>query len=283
MTLFPLSRPKTTRPVGAGWILVGWLAFTPPVPAQENFLPDTPVEQKEEAIKYTLILPGEKAVETVREGERNPYSKSDSPLSQFDTKGSNEENEIRERLTRLRVVGVSPGVHGLRVMLGDMVLEPGVTVPQLLPEQTVSLRVGNITPRAIELVWVEKKPSGLPPRVLTIPVDLRPYVRTVLKGQANERNQWEKENSGVAGAPVIVSYPAVAQTPAHSQSQMARNDKPPQPQQGAGASPSVPSPPPPVQGSTDAPATAVPVIPEWEEAMKLLNKLVPLQKEEEKK
>lgn len=283
MTLFPLSRPKATRPAGAGWILVGWLAFTPPVPAQENFLPDTPVEQKEEAIKYTLILPGEKAVETVREGERNPYSKSDSPLSQFDTKGSNEENEIRERLTRLRVVGVSPGVHGLRVMLGDMVLEPGVTVPQLLPEQTVSLRVGNITPRAIELVWVEKKPSGLPPRVLTIPVDLRPYVRTVLKGQANERNQWEKENSGVAGAPVIVSYPAVAQTPAHSQSQMARNDKPPQPQQGAGASPSVPSPPLPAQGSTDAPATAVPVIPEWEEAMKLLNKLVPLQKEEEKK
>ncbi|WP_075089006.1 hypothetical protein [Verrucomicrobium spinosum] len=81
----------------------------------------------------------------------------------MDANGTTEENEIRDRLAKLRVVGVSPGQRGLRVMLGDMVLEPGEDVPQVLPEQTLSLRVGAISSRAIELVWVEKKPTGLPP------------------------------------------------------------------------------------------------------------------------
>ncbi len=64
-----------------------------------------------------------------------------------------EENQIRELLEKLRVVGVSPGRRGLRVMLGDMVLEPGVLVPQVLADQTIALRVASITPEAICLVW----------------------------------------------------------------------------------------------------------------------------------
>ena len=67
--------------------------------------------------------------------------------------------------------------------------------PQLLPEQTVALKVGSITAQAIELLWLEARPEGLPPRKLTIPVDLRPYVRYQLKGVPTDKNQWEKKNS----------------------------------------------------------------------------------------
>lgn len=134
-------------------------------PAQENFMPDAaaPGEEKPVDVKYSLILPNQKTSEQVKEGERNPFTKVNQGVQNMDANGTTEENEIRDRLAKLRVVGVSPGQRGLRVMLGDMVLEPGEDVPQVLPEQTLSLRVGAISSRAIELVWVEKKPTGLPP------------------------------------------------------------------------------------------------------------------------
>lgn len=249
-------------------------------PAQENFMPEAAAagEEKSGDVKYSLILPNQKTSEQVKEGERNPFTKINQGVQNPDSSGTTEENEIRDRLAKLRVVGVSPGVRGLRVMLGDMVLEPGEDVPQVLPEQTLSLRVGTISPRAIELVWVEKKPSGLPARTLTIPVDLRPYVRSILKGQANTVNQWEKEKAETARGVVATEFPDVAQTAAQAPSQLAQNDrgqvKPP------GAAQTVPPPsgqPPVEAGKQPASETLViPPLPQLEEAMSFLKKLVPL-------
>lgn len=262
--------------------------------AQENFLPDaTATPEAPESVKYTLIKPGDKTSENVKETERNPFAKGDKAVQNLDQSGTTEENDIRDRLSKLRVVGVSPGVRGLRVMLGDMVLEPGEDVPQVLPDQSISLRVGNISPRAIELVWVEKKPSGLPPRVLTIPVDLRPYVRSILKGQANSVNQWEKEKPETARGVVATDFPDVAQTSAQNPSQLAQNDrpapKPPAATAAAGQSTSHQAPGEAAQPSADsqgAPAPqqlTLPAVPELEEAMSLLKKLVPLGGGTEKK
>jgi hypothetical protein len=77
-------------------------------------------------------------------------------------------------------------------MLGNMVLDPGDTVPPVVPDQTLVLRVGRITRQAIDLVWVEKKPSGMPERLLTLPVDLTPTVRYALPGSGNEKAIPEK-------------------------------------------------------------------------------------------
>ncbi|HSI62838.1 MAG TPA: hypothetical protein VLE43_06955 [Candidatus Saccharimonadia bacterium] len=246
--------------------------------AQEEFIPDaaSPTAAKDssgpqnEGVKYTLLKPNDKTSEVVREMDRNPFGRSDAELQAQTQKGSNEENQIRDLLAKLRVVGVSPGANGLRVMLGDMVLEAGQLVPQVLAEQTISLRVASITSEAINLVWVEAKPSGLPPRALTIPVDLRPYVRVQLKGQPNVKNKWEKQTENAGSIPVARQFPATAQSAAFNADYMARNGNPPKAL--------------PVGDEEEIHPATVPaaVSPaeeksskEWDQAMKLLQKLVP--------
>ena len=69
-----------------------------------------------EQIKYTLLKPQDKTSETVKETDRNPFGKSETEKTD-NQKGSNEENQIRDRLVQLEVVGASPGARGLRVMV----------------------------------------------------------------------------------------------------------------------------------------------------------------------
>lgn len=258
-------------------LLLTLLAATPVTgrAQQMEFLPEAtpaPVPGGPESIKYTLLKPQDKTSETVKEGEHNPYGKSDVELRSMNQKGTNEENEIRERLEKLRVVGVSPGARGLRVMLGDMVLEPGLFVPQILPDQSLMLRVASISTESIELVWVEKKPSGLPARTMIIMVDLRPYVRYKLMGQPTDKNQWEKDKGGPGAVPVGVRFPEVAQTPASAHVQMAQNTKVPRAvpvEEGQN-----PAPAPASAAPTAAPQELKPN-PQWEKAMSLLDKILP--------
>jgi hypothetical protein len=134
-------------------------------------------------IKYALIMPDDKTAERVKDTERNPFGRNEDEKKGITVKASNEENVIREQLLKLRVVGASPDERGMRVMLGDMVLSSDQIMPPILQEQTLFLKVGRITREAIELVWVEKKDVGLPPRKLVIPMDLTPKVRYQLMGQ----------------------------------------------------------------------------------------------------
>lgn len=146
--------------------------------------PNSPTQKgKGAVIKYALIMPDDKTAERVKDSERNPFGRNDEEKKGITVKASNEENVIREQLLKLRVVGASPDERGMRVMLGDMILTKDQLVPPILTEQTIFLKVGKITREAIELVWVEKKDSGLPPRKLVIPMDLTPKVRYQLQGQ----------------------------------------------------------------------------------------------------
>jgi len=128
-----------------------------------------------ERVQYTLILPEEKTPEMVKPEENNPFESTADGSQEDDS--STEENQVRDLLLRMPVGGAASGLNGMRVMLGGMRLEPGMEVPPVIPDQQVVLRVKSITTSAIELVWVEKKPTGLPPKLLVIPMDGSPTVR----------------------------------------------------------------------------------------------------------
>ncbi|MFZ4763526.1 MAG: hypothetical protein ACOYMN_01130 [Roseimicrobium sp.] len=238
----------------------------PALHAQMDFLPEAPPPPKTESINYTLLKPSDKLSEPVTEGERNPFTRGDSQIRASSQKGTSEENAIRERLEKLRVVGVSPGARGLRVMLGDMVLEPGALVPQVLPEQSVSLRVGRISSSAIELVWLEKEPTNLPERTLVIAVDLRPYVRYQLMGQPTEKNQWEKRTADEAKIPVARVFPDLAQTSSAKMPEIAQNSA----RTNAPQAPDTPAAAPAEESRPQLKPN-----PQWEKAMKLMDKLLP--------
>ncbi|MES2738063.1 MAG: hypothetical protein V4672_17200 [Verrucomicrobiota bacterium] len=128
-----------------------------------------------ERVQYALILPDEKTPELVKPEENNPFEMAADGAA--DDEGDTEENQVRDMLLRMPVGGAVSGLRGVRVMLGGMRLEQGMNVPPVIPDQQVTLRVKSITSAAIELVWVEKKPTGLPPKLLVIPVDGSPSVR----------------------------------------------------------------------------------------------------------
>lgn len=141
-------------------------------------------EEGDDVVQYSLILPEEKAPELIRPEENNPFETLGN--GQGNSENDTEENQVRDILLRLPIGGGASSSTGMRVMLGGMRLETGMEVPPVIPDQQVKLRVKSITPAAIELVWLEKKPSGLPPKVLVIPMDGTPKVRYRMPGGSTD-------------------------------------------------------------------------------------------------
>lgn len=136
-------------------------------------------------VEYQLILPEEKTPESIKPTENNPFSKTAGNEAD---ESSSEENAVRDVLMSLTISGVSNDASGnKRLMLGPMKLERGMIVPPVLADQAVHLRVNAITDEALELVWIEKKNTGLPPRALIIPFNVKPTIRTRLAGFANQQ------------------------------------------------------------------------------------------------
>ncbi len=181
-------------------------------------------------VKYTLLMPNDKTSERVKDSERNPFGKAEEEHKD-NFKASNEENVIREQLMKLRVVGVIPDSRGTRVMLGDMVLAQGQMVPSVIPEQSLGLRVSKVTSQVIELEWQEKKPTGLPARLLTINVDVRPKVRYKLAGSQKEpANKPTDDSTKRMGEQTEAILPdAIASVPSAKASAAPASDAPPTP------------------------------------------------------
>lgn len=133
-------------------------------------------------VSYALIFPDEKAPETVKPEEENPFV-AVTDLDEEDVSNS-EENKIKELILAMKVVGASLRPQGYRVQLGDMILEAGMVVPSFMPDQSVQLRVNTITEDQIEFVWMEKTKTGLPPRTLVMPIRMKPSVRYAMPGQS---------------------------------------------------------------------------------------------------
>lgn len=153
--------------------------------AQEPLVPDTG-EGETERVQYALILPDEKTPELIRAEENNPFQIA---VDETKTEGDTEENRIRNILLAMTAKGGGYGPDGMRVMLGSMRLVAGQMVPDVLPDQEVKLKVKSITPSQIELVWVEKKPTGLPPKPFVIDVDVSPRVRYQMPAGVGEKGR----------------------------------------------------------------------------------------------
>ncbi len=151
-------------------------------------------EDPEVRVQYQLILPEEKTPETVKPEEHNPFE-SESESQNRLAPGDTEENRVRDRLLKLPVVGTKRMEDGgMRVLLGDLILETGKVVPPVLPGQLVELKVKNITTQYIELAWQEKRASGLPPKLMIIPINIGPKIRYQMPGQVDEDG---RESQGV--------------------------------------------------------------------------------------
>ncbi len=155
------------------------------VQAQDEGAAD-PAEE-EGRVQYALILPEEKNAEMVKAEENNPFETAAEGRGNSD--GDTEENQVRDLLMRMPIGGAVSGLHGMRAMLGGMRLEAGMDVPPVIPDQQVVLRVKGISSSAIELVWVEKKPTGLPPKLLVIPMDGSPTVRYRMPAGSSDPSQ----------------------------------------------------------------------------------------------
>ncbi|MFV1993870.1 MAG: hypothetical protein ACC661_00425 [Verrucomicrobiales bacterium] len=139
----------------------------------------------EEAPASIGILPEQKNSVVVTETDRNPFAaRSEAPtIAAYDKES--EESQIRRIFSGLHVNGVSETLDGYqRVLLGDMILEKGKRVPQLIPEQTEILIVSDITKEQIELAWLDAATSRFDSRTLLIPIQLNPTVEYVLRGQS---------------------------------------------------------------------------------------------------
>ena len=108
------------------------------------------------------------------------------------------------------------------MMLGDMVLEPGQSCRRCCRSRPSCCAWEASPPRPSNSSGWRRSPADLPARTLTIPVDLRPYVRIKLKGQPTDKNQWEKEKRQ-RRRPRPRVFPEVAQTAASAPTQMAQN------------------------------------------------------------
>jgi hypothetical protein len=130
-------------------------------------------------VHYQLVQPEEKNPETVRPEESNPFA------SELEAWGhDSEHHRVRERLLQLHAGGftLQPDGRVTRMMLGDLLLEPGMLLPELFPGQRVQLRVHALTREMIGLRWIDAEASGLPPKPLLLPTGLKPAIRQILPG-----------------------------------------------------------------------------------------------------
>ena len=149
-------------------------------------------EEGEKRVQYQLVLPEEKTPENVKPEEHNPFE-SESEANSRKAPGDTEENRVRDKLLKLPVVGTKRMTDGrMRVLLGDIILETGGAVPPVLPEQLVELKVKNITTQYIELAWQEKRVTGLPPKLMIIPINISPQVRYQMLGQTDDDTKGAK-------------------------------------------------------------------------------------------
>ena len=153
--------------------------------ATPSYSQEATAEEGEKRVQYQYVLPEEKTPENVKPEERNPFESENEALSR-QSPGDTEENRVRDKLLKLPVVGTKRMTDGrMRVLLGDIILETGGTVPPVLPEQLVELKVKNITAQYIELAWQEKRLTGLPPKLMVIPINIAPQVRYQMLGQSD--------------------------------------------------------------------------------------------------
>lgn len=131
------------------------------------------------------ILPVYKQGKVVAHDERNPFGTVVSEVEEVEATGV-EAAKISAILESLPLSGVSRDLSGQvrTVLLGDVRLEAGALVPQLIEGQTDELVVESMTETEIVIGWrLEAGRKVGQPRVLRRKIDLEPKVMVMLPGQ----------------------------------------------------------------------------------------------------
>ena len=130
------------------------------------------------------MRPNEKRALTLKSSERNPYAKR-SVAKKPDQEGEQnaEEIAIRSKIKGLTVSGSSRGNNGLRLLLGDILVERGMVLPQLVVNQTQHLKVVDVAADKIVLGWMDVESGELTGKTMQVAYDLAPSVTYVLQGQ----------------------------------------------------------------------------------------------------
>lgn len=132
------------------------------------------------------IMPGFKKGLQVQPGERNPYGVVAVPKQEVVATGV-EGARLTAILESLPVSGLTRGQDGKvrALLLGDLRLEQGAIVPQLLEGQTDELVVKSLTDEEVVIAWrLEAGRLVTTPRVLRRKIDLSPKVEIYLPGQS---------------------------------------------------------------------------------------------------
>lgn len=134
------------------------------------------------------LLPLQRQGVIVQPGEQNPFGfpKQVKKEASVNKAQYSEEDQIRDVLSSLQVRGVIGG--GRIVLLGDLILEEGEFVDDVLPGQLERLLVKEITDSMITIEWVEEFKRKVP-RDMKIPIDMTTRVEALLKGQVNNQQK----------------------------------------------------------------------------------------------
>jgi len=131
------------------------------------------------------LVPSQRRGARVLGDERNPFADRVPDLKPLEGEesGKTEDDRIRIIFSELTVSGVSRGPGGLRVLMGDLILEKGYEVPPLLENQASRIMVTGVSENEVELSWLDPESGEVTPKKLLVAYDLTPSVSFVLQGQ----------------------------------------------------------------------------------------------------
>jgi hypothetical protein len=142
------------------------------------------------------ILPAFKRGQVVDAGERNPFGTVVEEVPETVATGA-EAAKLSAILESLPVSGVSKDAEGKvrAVLLGDVRLEAGALVPQMVEGQTDELFVELLSETEIVIAWrTEAGRKVAQPRLLRRKIDLDPRVQVLLPGQITSTTGAQKAN-----------------------------------------------------------------------------------------
>lgn len=149
-----------------------------PAPAA-SFNPTRPIKMR----------PPQKRALLLKESERNPYARRNphEEVAAQETINA-EEIRIRNHIASMRVAGRSTGPNGMRVLLGDLILEEGRILPQLIEGQSEGLRVIDVNEDTVVLGWIDAENGNPTGKSMQIGYDLSPVVSFALGAPETSRD-----------------------------------------------------------------------------------------------
>ena len=105
------------------------------------------------------LIPKQKKAISISPDELNPFAivLDEAVVKETFEDISAQEQKIRGVFNRLGVSGVTKSGNGYKVLIGDMILREGQTVPSVIPDQTERLEVLSINEEELVIGWVEER------------------------------------------------------------------------------------------------------------------------------